>query len=73
MFIKIVCAGRLIYRCSTMQILDDKPTKLFLLPGDNADTAFFVIIKNKMIKNYSVKISAKNTQNHRLFVVGKRR
>ena len=52
-----------------MQFFYDKAAQLFFFFRNNADTAFDIVVKNKMIQNDSVKIGAQNTQHHRLFIV----
>ena len=69
MLFQIIRANRLVNRCSTMQLFYDKAAQLFLFFRNNADTAFDIVVKNKMIQNDSVKIGAQNTQHHRLFIV----
>lgn len=55
----IVCTICFIYRCSTMQFMDDKFTKLFFFWCDDTYSSFNIMIKDKMIENNAIKISAK--------------
>ena len=47
MLFQIIGSYGFIDCCSTMQILNNKLSKFFFLPGDNADAPFSVLIKNK--------------------------
>ena len=67
MLFQIIRANCLVNRCSTMQLFYDKAAQLFFFFRNNADTAFDIVVKNKMIQNDSVKIGAQNTQHHRLY------
>ena len=69
MLFKVICANGLVYCSAAVQIVDDKLTERLFLFCDNADAALFIIVEDEIIQNDSVKVCAKDAQNHRLFIV----
>ena len=57
----IVGADRLIDRSAAVQVINDKMAQRFFFFGDNADPAFYIVVKDKMIQDDAVKISSQYT------------
>ena len=57
-FLHIICPGGFIDSCSAVQIMDDKIPEFFFFLGDNAHTSLNIVVKDKMIQDNAVEISA---------------
>ena len=71
-FLHILCPGGFIDSGSAVQIMDDKIPEFFFFLGDNAHTSFNIMVKDKMIQDNAVEISAEDTENDGLFVIDER-
>ena len=71
-FSQVVGADGFVDRGAAVQVVDDELAERFLLFGDDADAALFVVVKNEMVQNNAVEIRAEDAQHHGLLVVDQR-
>ena len=53
-FLHIIGTCRFIDRRSAVQVFDNEFTQFFLFLSDDADTTFNIMVKDKVIQNYSI-------------------